>query len=117
MTDGRPAGGRGLPALPPLRRSAATSGAAAWSGALPRLPPLPDPRRQNPAQTDHPRPILLNEGDTADWGAFGPGRWAGAPGETMGTCARCGEVRRAWDLKLVIRPFGRGEEWRCEGGC
>jgi len=45
------------------------------------------------------------------------GRWIvfpDSPTECWGLCARCYSLKPAFHLYLVIRPFGKGEEWRCE---
>lgn len=50
-----------------------------------------------------------------------PGRWyPTAPGsdtQWVALCGNCLKVRDAVQLELYRRPFGRGEVWRCKGGC
>jgi hypothetical protein len=99
---------------------------------LPKLPPLRPSRsagfgvRLPKVQTKVKAPINIGDAACArrfDWGAIGSGRWAGTDGrggvldDCHGTCDRCGAVRRATDLALRDRPFGRGEWNVCEGGC
>lgn len=49
-----------------------------------------------------------------------PGRWFDTDkklGSIGARCARCGRLRRAENLRLHTRPFGKGEQWQCKEGC
>lgn len=67
---------------------------------MPKLPPLPRKKR-------------------GVWqGGVRPGQWLiRADNGADGRCARCGQIREAIRLKLVIVPFGKGEYWACVEGC
>lgn len=93
---------------------------------LPALPPMPRRRRGSVVvrSTRVPDAILAGRiewpqsSGRIEWGAIEVGRWAGGrQRDSVGVCARCHSVRRAVDLKLVMRPFGKGEWNVCEGGC
>lgn len=56
-------------------------------------------------------------------GGFGgteTGRWfetGQEAGQVGGRCWKCGRLRKAENLVLYMRPFGKGEVWICKGGC
>lgn len=85
-----------------------------------KLPPLP--KRKTSADERKER-LALNlkrlPAIRSDWGSLDVGRWAeenvGTVSRVMGRCARCGEVTHAHELRLHVRPFGRGEQWWCSG--
>jgi hypothetical protein len=39
------------------------------------------------------------------------------PHRVEGKCQKCGATVPAINLELKRLPFGRGEQWRCKGGC
>lgn len=49
------------------------------------------------------------------------GRWFETTtenGKVGGRCWKCGRLRKAENLMLYVRPFGKGEVWKCkEGDC
>ncbi len=75
-----------------------------------------------PALPDEVTPAELNY-DLRKGAAISPteeGRWfetTTANGTVGGRCSKCGRLRKAENLVLYQRPFGRGEEWRCKGSC
>jgi len=46
-----------------------------------------------------------------------PGRWyfTEGPTQVVGVCAKCGDVVPAITLTLKRLPFGRGEQYECQG--
>jgi len=89
---------------------------------LPELPALPDEVEERPREEDEVG-VDAYGFDTRHGAVIGkaaPGRWfeTGQQWGTIGgTCGNCGRKRRAENLRLMQRPFGRGEYWGCKEGC
>lgn len=96
----------------------------------PKLPPLPKVRKlpalkpRNPKVAEVPvwRPKLDDETSQSKDGFGGEttGRWfetGKEHGQVGGTCWKCGRKRKAENLRLYTRPFGKGEVWICKEDC
>lgn len=79
--------------------------------ALQRLPPLPRLSRAGAVRKSA-------ESAGSRLATWFPNPRAGEPGESewLGRCGKCGEETAAIGLKLVILPFGQGDQWQC-GDC
>lgn len=73
----------------------------------------PEPRRESRRRGPSAGPA----GPSVAHGAWEPETDRRNPHGWTGRCQRCGAHKPAVALEWRLRPFGRGEEWRCRGGC
>ncbi len=84
------------------------------------LPPLPRKDRERKTSLPPLPPMNRSKPKAGGWGGIGPGRWAEAAdsesNEVVGTCAKCGAIVAAVELKLEPIPFSGTYQWVC-GEC
>lgn len=107
--------------LPPMPR---TKRASTGLPRLPKAKAVPkgaaDPPIWRPAPEDEVEFADDNFDDRKIGGKDAPGRWyetGRRDGSVGATCWNCGRKRKAENLRLHQRPFGKGEVWICKEGC
>ena len=109
-----------LPPLPKMPRARKEG-----SGPTTRAPKLP--KAAMPTEFIEPLPDEVTPADAnyedrkgLSIDATEEGRWFETTvedGKVGGRCGQCGRLRKAVNLELYRKPFGRGEIWRCKGSC